>query len=148
MKLWRILRLAAWACWIAIAVVAVINPNNAALAAFFLVAFFPLMIASIIAKSKDPHVKRAKEARRHNEKQKRYLDSTPVAAELVSIQEKIRGGTAVGALTGGILGAALCAHLSKERATFLVRYASGRTSVETVVVKSARFKELSALCEK
>ena len=155
MKLWRIIRLAAWACWVGIAVVAMVDPENAPLAAFFLLAFFPLMIASIIAKSKDPYVKRTKEekksqreARRDLEKRTRYLDQTPVAAELISMDAKMRGATAVGALTGGIPGAVVGAYLGKQRATFAVQYASGRIDVETVAVKSQRFKELSAFLEK
>ena len=142
MKLWKITFIAAWLCLVGM-FLAVVFAENMGLGFIFLMAFFPLMIFSGIAKSK-----KETKACRDDKKTKRILDKTPVAAELVSIQEKIRGGTAVGALTGGIPGAVLCAYLSKERATFLVRYASGRTSVETVIVNSARFKELSAFLKK
>ena len=153
MALWRIIRLAAWSCWIGIFVLAAVDPENAALAAFFLVAFFPLMIASIIAKSKDPYVKRAKEekkARRHAENAKLILDHRPVATELIATDEYVQmpgrlGCAAIGGLMGGPAGAALGAYLGKKRATFLVRYASGRIGKETVGLNSARYKELYAL---
>ena len=144
MKLWKVILIAAFACWVGIFVIAVVDPKNVALAVFFLVAFFPLMIASICVRSAGEEQK----ARRHAKKTKRILDNTPVAAELVAIQEKMRGSVVVGGLTGGPIGAALGAYIGKERATFAVRYASGRTSVETVVVNSQRFKTLSAFLKK
>ena len=155
MELWRIVRIAAWLCLVGVFAVFVVAPENTGLGAFFLLAFYPLMIFSGIAKSKDPYVKRSKEekkvqreARRAIEKRERYLDQTPVAAELISMDAKMRGATAVGALTGGIPGAVVGAYLGKQRATFAVQYASGRIDVETVAVKSQRFKELSAFLEK
>ena len=155
MELWRIARIAAWLCVPGLLAVFVFAPENTGLAAFFLLAFYPLIIFSVFAKRKDPYVKRAKEekkaqreARQHKEKQERLLDQTPVAAELISMNAKMRGATAVGALTGGPVGAVLGAYLGKQRATFAVQYASGRIDVETVAVNSQRFKILSAFLEK
>ena len=154
MDLWRIARLAAWACLVGM-FLAIVFAENMGLGYIFLMAFFPLIIFSGIAKSKGPYVKRTKEekkaqreARRDLEKRTRYLDQTPVAAELIAMDAKMRGATAVGALTGGIPGAIVGAYLGKQRATFAVQYASGRIDVETVAVKSQRFKELSAFLEK
>ena len=154
MELWRIARLAAWACLIGMVLV-IAFAENMTLGYIFLLAFYPLMIFSGIAKSKDPYVKRTKEekkaqreARQNVEKRERLLDSTPVAAELISMNGKMRGATVVGGLTGGIPGAVVGAYLGKQRATFAVQYASGRIDVETVAVNSQRFKILSAFLEK
>lgn len=143
MKLWKVVRIAAWACLAGVFAVFVVAPENTGLGFLFLLAFYPLIIFGSIAK----RTKEEKIANRDAKKKKRILDSTPVAAELVGMQEKIRGSVMVGCLAGGPLGAVLGAHLGKGRATFLVRYASGRTDVETVIVESARFKTLYALCE-
>lgn len=154
MDLWRITFIAAWLCLAGMFLV-IIFAENMGLGYVFLMAFLLLMFFTSIAKWKDPYVKRTKEekkaqreARRDLEKRTRYLDQTPVAAELISMDMKMRGATAVGALTGGIPGAVIGAYLGKQRATFAVQYASGRIDVETVAVKSQRFKELSAFLEK
>ena len=91
MELWRIARIAAWSCLAGVFAVFAFAPENTDLGAAFFVMFIPLMIISGIMKLKDPYVKRAKEekkvqreARRALEKRTRYLDQTPVAAELIS----------------------------------------------------------------
>lgn len=153
MKLWKILRIAAWSCWGGIFVISIVAPESAALAAFFIIAFFPLMIASRIAKSEDPSVKKAKEerkARKEAEKRKQALDNRAVATALIWSDEHVRhpgsfGSAVIGLLVGGPAGAAVGAYLGKRTAKFAVQYASGRTGYETVDVNSERFKELSAL---
>ena len=145
MELWKILRIVAWLCLVGM-VVDIAVAETFVLGYIFLAAFILLMIFSGIWKSKDPRVKRAKEERKA-ESQKQVMDSTPVAAELVRLREKTRGSAVIGAISGGIPGAIVCAHLGRGKATFAVRYASGRTDYETVVVDSARFKKLSALTE-
>ena len=156
MELWKILRIAAWSCWGGIFLISIVAPESAALAAFFLLAYFPLRIASRVLKSKDPYVKRAKEekkvqrkARRDIEARNQALDNRAVAAELIYSNEYSWpgpvGSTMVGGLMGGIPGAALGAYLGKKRATFSVQYASGRTGVERVDMNSKRYKELSEL---
>lgn len=158
MELWRIVRIAAWACLAGVFAVFAFAPENTDLGAAFFVMFIPLMIFSGIAKLKDPYVKRAKEekkvqrkARQDLVRRQQTLDSTPVAAVLVATDEYKRPSrltyTAIGGLMAGPVGVALGAHLGKKTATFSVRYASGRTGVETVDLNSVRFKKLSALCE-
>ena len=79
-------------------------------------------------------------------------DYRPVEAVLISTNSKTKTGSALGraalgswlfGFAGAVIGAATAS--SKDTATFSVKYASGRTGVETVDVKSARFRELAAL---
>ena len=78
----------------------------------------------------------------------------PVSAVLISTEMKKSGtfgralvGGALFGIAGSIAGAA--SGTSKAtKATFSVKYASGRTGTETVDIGSRRFKELSALLHK
>ena len=86
------------------------------------------------------------------EREREARDRKPVSAVLISTNSKVKTGSALGrAVIGdmlmGVVGAFIGASTasSKNTATFSVKYASGRTGVETVDVKSARFRELSAL---
>ena len=108
------------------------------------------------------------EVKKHNEKyeserkyqelckkyaqERKEADKTIVSAVLISAQNKKSGASALGrAVVGGALlgpvGAIAGASTGKsyaKSATFSVKYASGRTSTETVSVDSKRFKELSS----
>ena len=80
-------------------------------------------------------------------------DRRPVSAVLISVEYKQSalegiGRAAVGDWLFGDAGAFVGAASTPSKATkatFSVKYASGRTGVETVSIKGARFKELSAL---
>lgn len=87
-------------------------------------------------------------------------DKRPVAAVLVATQDrygKSVTGTAARTLLGGALfgtfGAAVGmataqSKMTGQKATFSVKYASGRTGTETVDVGSKRFEELAKLLVK
>ena len=83
-------------------------------------------------------------------------DKTAVSAVLISTDSKkssvgafgraVVGGAlfgAVGAVAGAVSGSS-----KATKATFSVKYASGRTATETVVIGGQRFNELSALLHK
>lgn len=150
MERWKIIRAVAWLCLAGVFAVVWFAPDNIAVGGSLVLAFISLMIFSIFKKAQDPHVKQAKrnrKAQREAEKQKRVLDDTPVAAEVVSISGKIPGAAVIGAISGGIPGAIVGAHLGRGTVTFAVRYASGRTDYETVNMDSARFEKLAALAD-
>lgn len=102
----------------------------------------------------------AREARAEMEKAER-LDNTPVSAMLISTQDRTKtsksavsaagramiGGALLGPV-GALAGAASTGGKTKvvgQKATFSVKYASGRVGTETVEVGSTRFNELAAL---
>ena len=90
------------------------------------------------------------------ERARKADDRKAVSAVLISTDSRKSGASAAGrAVVGGALlgpvgaiaGAASGTSKTK-RATFSVKYASGRTATETVDVGSKRFNELSALLHK
>ena len=102
----------------------------------------------------------AREARAEMEKAER-LDNTPVSAMLISTQDRKKtsksavsaagramiGGALLGPV-GALAGAASTGGKTKvvgQKATFSVKYASGRVGTETVEVGSTRFNELATL---
>lgn len=96
---------------------------------------------------------------REQKERERIRDNTPVAAVVVTTQDKTRtsgglGGAVVGGMIAGPVGAIVGASAGKkteitgQKVTFSVKYQSGRTGVETVDVNSKRFKQLSALLVK
>lgn len=104
----------------------------------------------------------AREANRLERERKnmeRIRDNTPVAAVVVTAQDKTRtssglGSAVVGGMIAGPVGAIVGASAGKkteitgQKVTFSVKYQSGRTGIETVDVNSKRFKQLSALLVK
>ena len=108
------------------------------------------------AKAKREQAKLERE-RRNRE---RIRDNTPVAAVVITAQDKTKttgglGSAVVGGMIAGPVGAVVGASVGKkktqvtgQRVTFSVKYESGRTGVETVDVTSKRFRELSALLMK
>lgn len=98
-------------------------------------------------------VKSGREEMRRREQERKEADKRPVSAVLIGTDSKKSGASTVGrALVGGALlgpiGAIAGAASGKSKttkATFSVKYASGRTGTETVEIHSKRFKELSAL---
>jgi len=102
-------------------------------------------------------MKEANSEYKEAEQERKRLDTTPVAAVLISVQNehgKEAVGTAarglIGAALGGVYGAALGIAAGRangryKTATFSVKYESGREGVETVKVDTPRFKELAEL---
>lgn len=90
------------------------------------------------------------------EEQRKSGDRRAVSAVLISTNNKKSGvgaaGRAVvgGALLGpvGAIAGAASGTSKATKATFSVKYASGRVATETVDVNSGRFRELSALLHK
>jgi len=174
MKRWKKVRLAGWLCFLGVFVVAFLESEaKYALATALFIAFPCLEIWSIAAERKDPDEQKKREeqkaakAKLREEKSREWAikmkkereDHTPVAAVVVTAQDKLStsgglGGAVVGGLIAGPVGAVVGASAGKktevtgQKVTFSVKYASGRTGIETVDVKSKRFKELSALLVK
>lgn len=94
---------------------------------------------------------------REAERERKRLDTTPVAAVLISVQSEygknVMGTAArgmIGAVLGGTFGAAVGIATGRAKgnaktATFSVKYESGRKGLETVNVNTPRFKELATL---
>ena len=109
-------------------------------------------------KSKTPEeIKAAQDAREAREMLKRMKaeNQRPVSAVLISVEYRqstmeALGRAAIGDWLYGDIGAIVGATTTPEKAkkaTFRVRYASGRTGTETVAVGSKRFNQLSALLD-
>ena len=109
-------------------------------------------------KSKTPEeIKAAQDAREAREMLKRLKaeNQRPVSAVLISIEYRqstmeALGRAAIGDWLYGDIGAIVGAATTPEKAkkaTFRVKYASGRTGTETVAVGSSRFNQLSALLD-
>ena len=102
------------------------------------------------------HERRYRELTKQYAQERRDADRTPVAAVLVSTNNHKSGiGTAGRAVVGGALlgpvgalAGAASGSSKATKATFSVKYASGRVAVETVDINSRRFRELSALLMK
>ena len=100
--------------------------------------------------------RRYRELTKQYAQERRDANRTPVAAVLITTNSHTSGvgaaGRAVvgGALLGpvGALAGAVSGTSKATKATFSVKYANGRTAVETVDINSRRFKELSALLMK
>ena len=102
-------------------------------------------------------MKEANSEYKEAERERKRLDTTPVAAVLISVQnehgKEVLGTAArglIGSALGGVYGAALGiaagrANSRYKTATFSVKYESGREGVETVKVDTPRFKELAEL---
>lgn len=107
-------------------------------------------------KKKQEQSKANLEKIRAAEKKRKADDHRAVSAVLISTNSKKSGvgaaGRAVvgGALFGAVGAVAGAASGSSKatKATFSVKYASGRTGTETVVIGGQRFNELSALLHK
>lgn len=97
------------------------------------------------------------------ERRFKEMDNTPIEATLISTQDKTKtkksavaatgravvGGVLLGP-AGAVIGAATTGSKTKvtgQKATFFVKYKSGRTGTETVDINSARFRELAAIME-
>ena len=86
-------------------------------------------------------------------KERKDTDKTVVSAILISTESHKSAASAAGrAFVGGTLfgavgaiAGATSARNKTTKATFSVKYASGRTATETVDIGSRRFRELSAL---
>ena len=97
----------------------------------------------------------SKEAAMEEYRYKKVEDRWPVAAELISVEygqsaAKVVARGLIGSAIAGFLGA--CAGVSSvpskpKKATFRVKYASGRTGTETVDVRGPRFRQLRVLCD-
>ena len=173
MKRWKAEIIASAACIVGVFVVGVVAPEMAWLGVGLFLASPVLLVLSVIGARKDPDEQKKREelkaakAAKKAEKQREWAlkmkqereDHTPVAAVVVTAQDKLStsgglGGAVVGGLVAGPLGAVVGASAGKktevtgQKVTFSVKYASGRTGIETVDVKSKRFKELSALLVK
>ena len=103
-------------------------------------------------RAQDMAKKQMKQRALEVEREREEFERKPVSAVLISTNSKRKTGSAVGrAVIGdmlfGIVGAFIGAVTasSKETATFSVKYATGRTGVETVNVNSVRFRELCAV---
>lgn len=94
---------------------------------------------------------------REREKSLAADDRVPVAAVIVSTKTET-GKSALGTAARGVVGYALFGvfgaavgvasgktKIRSQKVTFSVRYASGRTGIETVEVGSKRFEELAKL---
>jgi len=93
------------------------------------------------------------EKMRAAEKKRKEDDRRAVSAVLITTNSKKSGvGRAVvgGALFGpvGAVAGAVTGSSKATKATFSVKYASGRTGTETVAIGGQRFNELSALLHK
>lgn len=106
------------------------------------------------AKAKQEQGEAELEKIRAAEKKRKADDRRAVSAVLISTESRKSGafgralvGDALFGPMGAIVGAA-SAKSKATKATFSVKYASGRTGVETVAIGSQRFNELSALLHK